>query len=101
MNMAYSDPLKRIKACFARMNGEILLKAANHMEGVIPNNLMQIEPEGFTLIPPDPFGNLQRLFLPRTALTSVAVLGVIGSPLHRRKRAAKPVPKEQYGLFDE
>ena len=71
------------------------------MEGVIPNNLMQIEPEGFTLIPPDPFGNLQRLFLPRTALTSVAVLGVIGSPLHRRKPAARPVPKEQYRLFDE
>jgi hypothetical protein len=30
---------------------------------------------------------------------AVEVLGVVGSPL--RKRKAKPAPKEQIGLFDE
>ena len=69
------------------------------MEGVMPNNLLQIETHGFTLIPPDPFGNTQRVFIPRMALRSVQVLGVVGSPL--RKRKAKPVPKEQIGLFEE
>jgi len=69
------------------------------MEGILPNNLLQLEHYGFTVIPPDPFSNNQRVFIPRTALRSVEVLGVVGSPLRRRR--AKPVPKEQIGLFDE
>lgn len=69
------------------------------MEGVIPNNLMGIESAGFSVIPPDPFGNTQRLFVPRTALIGVEVLGVVGSPL--RKRKPKEAPKEQPGLFDQ
>jgi hypothetical protein len=68
-------------------------------EGVLPNNLLQLESYGFTVIPPDPYSNQQRLFFPRAALRSVAVLGVIGSALKRR--GAKPVPKEQIGLFEE
>ena len=69
------------------------------MEGVIPNNLLQLEHHGFTVIPPDPYSNHQRVFIPRTALRSVEVLGVVGSPLKKRK--AKAAPKEQIGLFDE
>jgi hypothetical protein len=69
------------------------------MEGIMPNNLLQLEHYGFTLIPPDPFSNHQRIFVPRASLRSVQVLGVVGSPLKRRK--AKPVPAEQIGLFDE
>ncbi len=68
------------------------------MEGVLPNNLLQLEHHGFTLSPPDPFGNQQRLFVPRTSLRSVQVLGVIRSPLKKRK--AKPAAKEQIGLFE-
>jgi len=75
------------------------LRDGEVMEGVMPNNLLQIETHGFTLIPPDPFGNIQRVFIPRMALRSVQVLGVVGSPLKKRK--AKPVPKEQIGLFEE
>ncbi len=67
-------------------------------EGILPNNLLQIETAGFTIIPPDAFGNTQRLFIPRTALRSVQVLGVVGSPL---KKKAKPAAKEQIGLFEE
>jgi hypothetical protein len=69
------------------------------MEGVLPNNLLQIEVYGFTAIPPDPYSRHQRVFIPRAAVRSVAVLGVVGSPL--RKRKVKAVPKEQIGLFDE
>jgi hypothetical protein len=71
----------------------------DRMEGVLPNNLMQVEPHGFTVIPPDSFGNQQRVFVPKAALKSVEVLGVVGSPLQRRK--PKPAPKEQIGLFEE
>jgi hypothetical protein len=69
------------------------------MEGVMPNNLLQVEYYGFTLIPPDPNSNNQRIFIPRVSLRSVEVLGVIGGPLKKRK--PKPQPKEQIGLFDE
>lgn len=73
-------------------DGEIL-------EGVMPNNLLPVEPKGFTVIPPDPYSNQQRVFIPRAALRSVEVLGVVGSPLKKRK--PKVPPKEQIGLFDE
>lgn len=69
------------------------------MEGVMPNNLLQVDMYGFTVIPPDPFGNTQRVFIPRMALRAVQVLGVVGSPL--KKRRPKRVPKEQIGLFEE
>ena len=69
------------------------------LEGIMPNNLLQLEPYGFTVIPPDPYSNQQRIFIPRAAVQSVEVLGVVGSPLKKRK--AKAVPKEQIGLFDE
>lgn len=69
------------------------------MEGVMSNNLLQVERYGFTVIPPDPSSNNQRIFIPRASLRSVEVLGVVGSPLKKRK--AKAVAKEQIGLFDE
>ena len=68
------------------------------MEGVMTNNLLQIEHYGFTVVPPDSFRNQQRVFVPRVSLTAVEVLGVVGSPLKRR---AKPAGKEQIGLFEE
>ena len=69
------------------------------LEGIIPNNLMLLEGNGFTVIPPDSFGNRQRVWAPRSSLVAVEVLGVVGSPLKKRK--ARPSAKEQIGLFDE
>jgi hypothetical protein len=69
------------------------------LEGIIPNNLMLLEAGGFTVIPPDSFGNQQRVWAPRSSLAAVEVLGVVGSPLKKRK--PKPPAKEQIGLFDE
>jgi hypothetical protein len=75
------------------------LRDGEVMEGMLPNNLLQLEHYGFTVIPPDSSSNTQRIFVPRTALRSIQVLGVIGNPRNRRK--PKPVPKDQPGLFDE
>ena len=69
------------------------------MEGVMPNNLLSLDPYGFTVIPPDPYSNHQRVFVPRTALQSVQFLGVVGSPLKKRK--PKLPAREQIGLFEE
>jgi hypothetical protein len=69
------------------------------MEGILANNLLQLEAYGFTIVPPDPYSNNQRIFLPKAALKELQVLGVVGSPLRRRK--PKREAKEQIGLFEE
>jgi hypothetical protein len=69
------------------------------MEGILPNDLLQIESHGYTVIPPDPYANSQRIFAPRSALAEIQVVGVIGRP--RPVPKAKPaVPKEQIELFE-
>ena len=56
----------------------------------MPNNLLHVEPLGFNLIPPE---TTQRLWVPRQALTSVQVLGVIGV----RAAAAKKLKARREG----
>lgn len=68
------------------------------MEGVLINNLLQLETAGFTFVPPDPSYQYQRLFVPRAALSEINVLGVIGSPLRRK---AKPPLKDQLEMFEK
>lgn len=69
------------------------------LEGLLPNNLLQIEGSGFSSIPPDPSFQNQRIFIPRPALSGVEVLGVIGSPL--RRRGAKPAAgQDQMKMFE-
>jgi hypothetical protein len=69
------------------------------MDGILSNNLLQLEPYGFTFTPPEPYSNNQRIFSPREALSEFHILGVVGSPLTRRRRKTE-VPKEQIGLFE-
>lgn len=98
-----SEPARQIFQNRPKMEGlwvRFEYRDGEVMEGVMPNNLLQVETSGFSVIPPDPFGNNQRVFIPRSALRSVQVLGVVGSPLKKTKKA-KPVPKEQIGLFEE
>ena len=75
------------------------LRDGEVLDGILSNNLLQITPEGFTVTPPDAYSNNQKLFVPRAALSQLNVLGVVGSPLTRRK--PKPVPEGQIGLFEE
>lgn len=71
------------------------------LEGIITNNLMLVDSMGFSIIPPDPTFQNQRIFVPRAALSDVSVLGVIGSPL--RRRPAKKAEKEegQLEMFED
>ena len=57
------------------------------LEGLMPNDLTQITSDGYLLNPPDTRGNVQRIFVPRTALQSLNVLAVIGGPQTRRRPA--------------
>ncbi len=96
------DPGRRLFNARPKMEGlwvSFHFRDGEVMEGVLPNNLLQLEYYGFTVLPPDPYSNHQRVFIPRAALQAVEVLGVVGSPL--RKRKAKAAPDEQFGLFDQ
>ena len=69
------------------------------LEGLMPNDLTQVNAEGFLLNPPDTRGNVQRIFVPRSAVVSANVLAVIGSPQARRR--APKVEEGQPELFTE
>lgn len=69
------------------------------MDGVLANNLLQLDSVGFSVIPPDPGFQNQRIFVPKAALSGIQVLGVVGSPLRTRK--PKTVPKGQLEMFDK
>lgn len=68
------------------------------LEGTMPNNLATTFAEGFLINPPDSRSNTQRIFVPRTALTELAVLGVVGAP---QKRRATATTERQVPLFGE
>ena len=69
------------------------------MDGMLANNLLQLDLSGLSVVPPDPGFQNQRIFVPKAALSSVQVLGVVGSPLRMRK--PKPPAKEQLEMFDQ
>jgi len=75
------------------------LRDGEVLDGILSNDLLTLAPEGFTVTPPDAYSNNQRLFVPRAALAQFNVLGVVGSPLTRRK--PKQAPPDQIRLFEE
>lgn len=80
----------------------VRLKFADNdvLEGMMPNDLVQLSPAGYLITPPDTRGNVQRVFVPKSALEEMNVLAVIGRPDARRK-AAKPEDVGQERLFTE
>jgi hypothetical protein len=68
------------------------------LEGVVPNDLLSLLDNGIQITPPDLNSTTDRIFIPRTALAEVTVLGVVG--VARRKPAA-PGASTQPRLFSE
>jgi hypothetical protein len=67
------------------------------IEGMMPNDLLQEGADGFSIIPPDPHSNTQRIFVPRSALAEMSVIGVIGEKSGRRGR--RPEDTRQVPMF--
>jgi hypothetical protein len=67
------------------------------MDGILPNNPVLWERQGYSFTPPEPYANNQKLFVPREALSGMSVLGVVGSPLTRKKKTEL---RDQPTLFD-
>jgi hypothetical protein len=69
------------------------------LEGVVPNDLLTMLDNGIQITPPDLNSTTDRIFIPRSALTELTVLGVVG--IARRKPAAVPDTASQPRLFSE
>ncbi len=65
------------------------------IEGIVPNDLLSLLDHGVQITPPDLHGTTLRIFIPRTALSEMTVLGVVGAA--RRKTLAPAQPR----LFTE
>jgi hypothetical protein len=91
----------RLAGLWVRMT----FKDTEVLEALLPNNLLEVDPLGFLVTPPDVYSNNLRIFIPRTALTEMEVLGVITDGVVRRmsQRAAQAraagTSEQQFGLF--
>jgi hypothetical protein len=69
------------------------------LEGVIPNDLLGLLDNGLQITPPDLNSATDRIFVPRSALSELTVLGVVG--IARRKPAVATAGAAQPRLFTE
>jgi hypothetical protein len=93
----------RLAGLWVRMT----FKDTEVLEALLANNLLDLDPLGFLVTPPDVYSNNLRIFIPRTALTQMEVLGVISDGVVKRmsQRAASArllsTSSDQFGLFGE
>jgi hypothetical protein len=85
---------------------QMTFKDREVLEGLLPNNLVELDPAGFLVTPADLYSNNLKVFAPRTALNELTVLGVISDGrLKRLSRRRTGYPGEtatadrQIGLF--
>jgi hypothetical protein len=67
------------------------------LEGVIPNDLLTFLDNGLQLSPPDFNSNTDRIYVPRSAIAELTVLGVVGVARRKPPSAATGQPR----LFNE
>ncbi len=72
------------------------------LEGVVPNDLLSLLDHGVQVTPPDLHGNSLRIFIPRSALSELTVLGVVGAARRAARRAPETAEAPpQRKLFNE
>ncbi len=76
------------------------LRDGDALEGLGANDASLLEPAGLFLAPPDIRSNTQRIFVPRTSISELAVVAVIGAPPITRT-PAPALPTLQEDLFPE
>lgn len=75
-----------------KLNGlwiRMTFKDAEVLDGLISENLLATEPQGFLVTPPDVYSNNLKIFVPRAALSALEVLGVISNGARRGEGAAR------------
>jgi len=91
----------RLAGLWVRMT----FKDSEVLEALLPNDLLHLGPLGFLVTPPDVYSNNLRVFIPRSALAEMEVIGVISDGVVTRmsQRAARDRANaggnSQIGLF--
>jgi hypothetical protein len=81
---------------------KLRFRDGDEMEGLVPNDLLDLLDTGVRLTPPDLHGNSLWVFIPRSALNEMKVLGVVGVARRApRDKAAAKVSDVQPKLFGE
>jgi hypothetical protein len=74
-----------------------LFRDGDRLDGILAHNLLDWPVSGFLITPPHAGAGRQKAFLPRAALQSTELLGVVGAP----RRALEPRRTEgQLKMFD-
>ena len=80
---------------FTLLDGDVL-------DGILPHNLLEWPSQGYTITPPHATGLRQRVFLPRVAVKSTELRGVVGVSLAagaQRRRVSRTAPDAQLNMF--
>jgi len=79
-------------------------RSGDLLEGLAPTDLGLLDDlindAGLQIIPPDTRSNTQRIYVPRSSLTSLQLITVITSPSRRKPLPAASVPTLQEDLFE-
>ncbi len=89
----FSDPFEPERKAFLsrpKIDGlwvRLRFQDEDVMEGIVSNDLIELLNGGVRLTPPDLHGNVLHMFVPRTALSELKVLGVVGAARRTPRRA--------------
>ena len=75
------------------------LSDGDELEGLAANDRSLVEGAGLLLTPPDTRSNTQRIYIPRLAIQTLEVVGLIGAAGRRRPPASAGALAEQPELF--
>lgn len=101
-----ANPERLLRTTFAgrpRLSGlwlRMTLSDESVLEGLAANDVTLLDPTGLLITPPDTRSNTQRIFLPRTSITDLTVVAVIGATTAGAPKRKPPVPdRGQADLF--
>ena len=101
---------KKVFKSRPRLNGlwvRMGFKDAEVLDGLLSENLLELDSRGYNVVLPDVNSNNLKIFVPRSALASLEVLGVISKgsrrnpPLPSPKEPRPETPSRQISLFKE
>jgi hypothetical protein len=96
------EPERRAFLSRPKLDGlwlKLKFRDGDMLEGIVPNNLLEMLDRGVHVTPPDLHGPTLRIFIPRAALAEMSVLGVVG--ISRRTPRVAPAAVGQSKLFTE
>jgi hypothetical protein len=97
------DPERKVFLSRPKLDGlwvRLRFRDQDVMEGIVANDLLELLDNGVQLTPPDIHGNNLRLFIPRSAIAEIKVLGVVGASRQTRRESGG-MPSSQTKLFNE